>query len=269
MELILLRQALVLIASGIGSFTDFKTGLINDWITLPLIVIGILLNLIFFDLNALLLGVIVFVIGFISYYLGKIGGGDVKLFTGMALVLPFFEGKIFVLSALFFAAISSTMFYSVFYSIKYFQKGIDFELIKKKTPMILITIIVFVFYFWFLTQYSVISIELTAIIFSVILFGLIFFVLEEGIKKEFFLKKINVNKLEEDEVPAPQTLKKLKKLIPLGFKGVIGEKEKQELIKAGINEVFVYRDLPKFGPFIFIGSVLAMILPPLTFLGVI
>ncbi|MBN2127695.1 MAG: prepilin peptidase [Candidatus Diapherotrites archaeon] len=269
MELILLRQALVLIASAVGSYTDFKTGLINDWITLPLIGIGILLNLIFFDLNSLLLGLIVFVLGYGSYYLGKLGGGDVKLFTGMAFVLPFFEGKIFVLSALFFAAISSVIFYSVFYSIKYLRKGIEFELIKKKIPLVLITVLLFVFYFWFVIESSFVSIELTALIFCTVLFGLIFFIFEEGIRKEFFLKKIKTNELEEDEVPAPQTIEEIKKIFPLGFKGVIGKKEKQELIKAGITKVFVYRDLPKFGPFIFIGSVLAMILPPITLLGVI
>ncbi len=266
-EFILIRQALVLIASLIGSYTDYKTGLINDWITIPLIIIGVLLNLVFFDLNALLLGAIVFGTGYLTYYFGKLGGGDVKLFTGIALMLPFFEGKIFILNTIFYAGITSAIFYGIYYSIKYFQKGIDFELIKKKIPTTIFLILIFLIYFLFIIQTKIISIELTLIVFLFIAIGLIFFILEEGIKQSFFLTKIKISELEEDEVITED--EKIKKILGLKFKGIIGEKEKQKLIKEGIREVKVYRNLPKFGPFIFIGTILAMILPPITMLGVI
>ncbi|MFH1695895.1 MAG: hypothetical protein ABH850_05740, partial [Candidatus Micrarchaeota archaeon] len=88
--------------------------------------------------------------------------------------------------------------------------------------------------------------------------------LEKGIKKEFFLKKISLQEMEEDEVIAveftpKETLEKLK----LGFKGVLGEKEKKELEKAGIKELFVFRELPKFGPFIFVGVLINLAFPQL------
>ncbi|MFH1588218.1 MAG: A24 family peptidase [Candidatus Diapherotrites archaeon] len=301
MDLLLIRQICILIASGIGAWTDYKTGLINDWITYPLIALGILLNLIEWNLTGIGFGLLVFVIGFIAYYSGKLGGGDVKLFAGMALMLPFFEGKIFVLSALFFGSIASVLFYGIYFPLKYFRKGIDFELNKKRIQMSLLLFVFLIIYFWFMNSFRIIPIGLLALIFVAVLIGLIFFALEKGIRKEFFLKKVKVAELEEDEVIVLdeeliesiknkqkkgigeksekeklnkeekefEKNKKLKEILSLKFKGVIGEKEKQKLLDAGIQEVFVYRDLPKFGPFIFIGTVLAMVLPPMVLGGLI
>jgi prepilin signal peptidase PulO-like enzyme (type II secretory pathway) len=277
MELLLVRQMAVLISSGIGAWTDYKTGLINDWITYPLIALGLVLNLIEWNLIGIGLGLIVFLIGFIAYYSGKLGGGDVKLFAGIALMLPFFEGKLFVLSALFFGSIASVLFYGMYYPLKYFRKGIDFELNKKRIQMSFLLFVFLIIYFWFMNSFGVVSIEILALVFIVVLVGLMFFALEKGIRKEFFLKKIKVTELDEDEVlvldekliEEQNEIQKIKELLSLKFKGVLGEKEKQKLINAGIKEVFVYRNLPKFGPFIFVGCVLAMVLPSMILGGMV
>ena len=44
-DFFLVRGAAALIASAAGAYTDYKTGLIYDYITYPLIALGILLNL--------------------------------------------------------------------------------------------------------------------------------------------------------------------------------------------------------------------------------
>jgi Flp pilus assembly protein protease CpaA len=272
--ILLLRTAVILIGSLLGAYTDFKTGYIFDKITYPMIAIGILLNL--FELgkeisfenfvNLFSVGITVFILGYAMYWLGKIGGGDVKLFTGIALLLPFEQGifplNIFVLNALILAGISSLIFYGTYYIIKYAMKGIELKENKEGIKKAVSLGILILFYFFMI--YSFGMEKLIIVLLIPLSIALVFIALEKGIKKEFFLKKIPLNEMEEDEVIAmefesKETLEKLK----LGFKGVLGEKEKKELEKTGIKELMVYRGLPKFGPFIFIGVLINLTFPQL------
>ncbi|MBU2476172.1 prepilin peptidase, partial [Candidatus Micrarchaeota archaeon] len=231
--ILLLKQAVILIGSLIGAYTDFKTGYIYDKITYPMIAIGILLNLfelgkeISFEnfMSLFSVGIIVFVLGYGMYWLGKIGGGDVKIFTAIALLIPFEEGifplNIFVLNALIWAGIASLVFYGVYYVIKYARKGINWkenqEGIKKAAGLGILIL----FYFFMIYSFGLGKLILVLLI--PLSISLVFIALEKGIKKEFFLKKISLQEMEEDEVIAveftpKETLEKLK----LGFKGVLG-----------------------------------------------
>ncbi len=270
----LLKTAVILIGSLIGAYTDFKTGFIYDKITYPMIAIGIMLGLFelfqeisvekFIELFGV--GLIIFVLGYGMYWLGKIGGGDVKLFTGIALLIPFESGvfplNIFVLNALIWAGISSLIFYGAYYIVKYARKGIEWkeniEGIKKAIGLG----ILFLFYFFMI--YSIGLEKMILILLIPIVISLIFIALEQGIKKNFFLKKISLKEIEEDEIIAVEfTDKKVLEKLNLGFKGVLGEKEQKELEKTGIKELLVYRDLPKFGPFIFVGVLINLSFPGL------
>ena len=265
---------MILIGSLLGAYTDFKTGYIFDKITYPMIAAGILLNL--FELGKEIsiekflelfsVGILVFVLGYGMYFLGKIGGGDVKLFTGIALLLPFDAGvfplNIFVLNALIWAGISSLVFYGVYYTIKYARKGIklkeNLEGIKKAAGIGILLL------FYFFLIYSMGMEKIIIVLMIPLSISLVFIALEKGIKKNFFLKKIPLKEMEEDELIAfefeeKNTIKKLN----LGIKGILGEKEKKELEKAGIKEIFVYRNLPKFGPFIFVGVLINLAFPEL------
>ena len=254
--ILLLRQAVILIGSFLGAYTDYKTGFIFDKITYPMISIGVLLNLFElgkeFSLENFLelfgVGIAVFALGYLIYWLGKLGGGDVKLFTGIGLLIPFGEGifplNIFVLNALIWAGISSMIFYGTYYVLKYARKGIDLKEnsdgIKKAVGLGILIV------FYFFLVYSAGLEKLIFILLIPLGIALIFIGLEKGIKKEFFLKKISLNQIEEDEVIAVEfTEKKVLDKLKLGLKGLIGKKEKQELEKQGIKELFVYRNLPK------------------------
>jgi Flp pilus assembly protein protease CpaA len=271
---LLLREAVVLIGTFLAAYTDYKTGYIFDKITYPMIAIGILLNAFelgkdisiekFFELFSV--ATIIFFIGYLLYFLGKIGGGDVKLFTAIGLLLPLEKGifpfNVFVLNSLILAGISSLTFYGVYYILKYARKGIDLkensEGIKKASALALLTA------FYFFMVYSVGMQKLVLVLVVPLSIALIFIALEKGIKREFFLKKISLQEIEEDELIAiefqeKETLKKLN----LGLKGIIGEKEKNELKKLGVKELMVYRNLPKFGPFIFVGVLINILFPGL------
>ncbi len=272
--ILLLRYAVILIGSLIAAYTDYKTGYIFDKITYPMIAVGILLNLFELGIEVSLekflelfsVGIIVFALGYAMYFLGKIGGGDIKLFTAIALLLPFETGifplNIFVLNSLIWAGITSLLFYGVYFVLKYARKGIiwkeNIEGMKKAVGLGVLIL------FYFLMVYYAGMEKLILVLLIPMAVALIFIALEKGIKKNFFLKKISIEKMEEDELIAVEFEKKetLEKL-NLGLKGVLGEKEKKELQKAGVKELLVYRDLPKFGPFIFVGVLINLVFPQL------
>jgi len=262
-EFLLLREILVLLGAALASYTDWKDGLIYDKITYPMIAVGVLLNLIEFNWTAFSYAAAVFVVGYILYYSGKIGGGDVKLFTGITLLLPVLNGFPFILSVMFIAAVAAIIGLSSYYVLSYARKGIK---LKENLQGIIragVLGLAFVIYFYMLVfQLRIVTIEYMLILFIPMFFGLLFLAFERGIKKEFFLKKIKFNDLEEDDLVALEFLDvKLKKKLNLKFKGVIGEKEKEKLKEMKVKEILVYRDMPKFAPFIFLGIVVVLAKP--------
>ncbi len=261
-ELLLLREIAVLIAGGAAAYSDFKTGYIYDRISLPLIGFGVLANLFEMRLEWILFGAIIFAIGYVFYITGKFGGGDVKLFTGIALALPFYGGSFYMLNVLLFAALSATVFYSAFYLSKYFRKGADFALNRGGMLKAGAMLMAVAAYFYVLSSWGLVNGNFVPLFGVPVVLALAFIAFEKGIKKEFFLKKIKIKEMEEDEIIAYEFLGgKEKKIFGEGFRKVFGEKDAQRLEKLGVKEVLVFRDLPRFGPFIFFGMVLALAFP--------
>jgi Flp pilus assembly protein protease CpaA len=261
-ELLLIRQALILIFLTIASYTDIKERLIFDTVTYPAIAIGILLNLWQQDFFGIGIGLIVFGVGYIVYYTGKIGGGDVKMYAALAFLLPYFGGEPFVASVLVLATLSSVVILSAWYVGKYFKTGIDFEYNKQNMMKAAGLGIVLTAYFAIMLNLETL-LPLTAIVIGIpVLFGLVFVAFEKGIRKTFFLKTMKLAQLDEDEVVATEFLDdKTNQLLGLKIKGVLGEQEIQKLKTAGIESVPVYRDLPPFAPFTLIGTGLAFLYP--------
>jgi Flp pilus assembly protein protease CpaA len=260
----LAQTAVLLIGTLMGAATDYKTGYIYDWITIPMIVIGIGLSAIAGQWNNLIIGAAVFAALYIFYWAGKIGGGDVKIFTAIALLNPFNNYE-FLLSAAFFAALGAIVFYSTYYVLKYSKNGINWKENKSGLKQAMLLGIFLIAYFTIGTIYGVLN-KLSILALGFPLFcGLVFFAFQKGIRKKFFIKKISVSKLEEDEViSVEENSEKVLKIFKLGgamAKGVIGEKEIAKLKKAGVKSVYVLRGLPPFGPFIFIGTALAIAVP--------
>ena len=262
--LFLLRVAAVLLGTAIAAYTDAKTGLIPDKATYGMIALGVVFNLIEFDPNLFIVPVVVFAVGFALYWLGKIGGGDVKLFTGIAMLVPFLEGNVFVVHVLLAAALLSIVFYSTYYTVRYFRKGISFEENKQgifKAGLLLVMMTAYLYYVYTAGFMGTVP---AALFYIVVLFALVFISLEKGIKKNFFLKDVSIEKLEEDEVIAEEFLKdSLKEKLALKGKGILGEKEIAKLKEAGIKIIPVYRNMPPFAPFILLGCVAILSMPEL------
>lgn len=265
-----IRALIAIIASLIGAYTDFKTGFIYDKITYPLIVLGIIFNAWeiiatgaslnnFISLFAP--AIVVFAIGYLFYFTGKIGGGDVKIFSGLALILPTINGEIFVVNVLLFSVLIASVCISLYFLAKYAKKGIDWKENTKSIQKAFLFAILLIAYFFFLSQFGLRNLTLIVLIIPLFL-ALLFLALEKGIRKNFFLKWIALNEIEEDEIIAEDFLEEeMRKKLNLGFKGLIQPKDAEKLMQLGIEKLPVYRNLPRFGPFIFFGVLLAILIP--------
>ena len=255
----LIQQLVLLLGGTTSAITDAKTGYIYDWITIPMIIFGIILSLLQMQLTNLITGAIVFGLLYITYKFGKIGGGDVKLFAAIALLNPY-NDYYFLITTLFFAAMGAMMFYSIYYFIKYLRKGINVSENKKGIEKAIIFGVIIIAYFGILLFKNFISLPVAQMLATPILLGLLFVAFQEGIQRNFFEKKILVKKLEEDEVIA-EGRNSSKILELLKGKQLLGENEIKLLKKNKITSVYVLRELPPFGPFILLGIILALTQP--------
>ncbi|HLC36403.1 MAG TPA: A24 family peptidase [archaeon] len=263
-DLTLIRIFLLVLGSALASYTDLKTGLIYDKITYPMIALGLVFTLISENLAPnLLLGAIVFAVGYFLYFTGKIGGGDVKLFTGITLLMPFFNSKIpFVLSTVFYSGLISVVILSIYYVIKYAGKGIDFKYNQRGMIKSSLLGVAFLVYFIVLSRFAFFPLQSLALLAVPLFFGLIFFALEKGIRKEFFVQRIPLKELEEDEIIAWDFVdSKLKEALDFKGKNILGKKEINKLAEMDLTEIEVYRNLPKFAPFIFFGVLFSLLYP--------
>ena len=252
----------MLVALAIASYTDTKKGLIFDWLTIPMILVGLTLNFIETEFLGIAVSAAVFFIGYLVYYAGKIGGGDVKLFTGASMLLPFFGGEPFVLSLAFVASITSVLALSVFFLAKYFRKGISFKENREGILKATLAAGIIAVYFGAMIGLGYLK-PGTAIVLGIpTALGLVFVGLEKGLRKNFFLQKVKLGELEEDEIIATDFLEETtRKELNLRIKGVLGKKEIEKLKSIGVKEVPVYRSLPPFAPFAFIGAIAVFLKP--------
>jgi preflagellin peptidase FlaK len=93
----LITAMVAIVACLYASYSDLKSGIIPNKLTFPLIAIGLVLNGIYAFLMgevwiivvcAVVTGII-FALGYLLWKMGAWAGGDVKLFTALAALLPF------------------------------------------------------------------------------------------------------------------------------------------------------------------------------------
>ena len=94
----LICTIIALVACLYASYTDLKSGIIQNKLTFSLICLGIVLNTVYafiindiwFIVIGLMFTAVIFALGYIFWKLGAWAGGDVKLFTALAALLPFY-----------------------------------------------------------------------------------------------------------------------------------------------------------------------------------
>jgi Flp pilus assembly protein protease CpaA len=271
MELLLWREIVLLLGTLLAGIVDLKTGFIYDWISYPLIGLGLLFNILEFGFGIELvkifgLGFLVFFLGYILYYYGKIGGGDVKLFTGVFLLLPFFHGQIFLLNVLVWAAVLALLALPAYYLAKLFLGGKKIKIKKEDKNYALLIMVLFLIYSALTYYYRLFSLWKLFVLALAVLIVCFFVLFKTEINKRFFVKRISLKEIEDDEVVALDFMGEMQRtnfLRLFGERRVFGPDDKKKLEKLKFKEIYVYRGLPRFGVFVFFGILIALTLPDL------
>ena len=88
MEYYFANIIIITIALLMASYFDIKRKEIPNFITYPLIIIGFVYSLFPWTFPNLILAIIFFGVGYYLNSKGLLGGGDVKLITGIILLTP-------------------------------------------------------------------------------------------------------------------------------------------------------------------------------------
>ncbi len=94
----LISIIIAVLACVYASYSDLKNGVIKNKLTFPLIAIGIILNAVYvftttnilLFIGGVIVTVVIFALGYAFWKIGAWAGGDVKLFTGLAALIPFY-----------------------------------------------------------------------------------------------------------------------------------------------------------------------------------
>ncbi len=269
--------ALALVLTSIVAYTDYKTGYMPDRYTHSMIVLGALILPFYQGFSAALpyyaIAALVFGVSFLFYIFGQLGGGDVKLFTGMSLLIPTYPLTLksfgfnpviapypFIISVFFLAAVLAMIFVSGNYLAKLYK---DRKRVKDFNAKSLKGLL-----------YAVMTLPLTilwafmnpnmAIIGLPLAIGAFALAFKTDILRLYVVKKKLVSKLNDDDVVALELLSKsMKKKLGLGSRKTFLEMELKDLKKrakkAGVKEILVQEYLPKFGPYILAALILNLI----------
>ncbi len=231
----------------IAAYTDYKSGYIYDYITYPMILMGIILSIIDNTiLSSLLTALTIFAVGYPIYNLGKIGGGDIKLFMGIGALLPLYSGHILILFVVLFSSVIGAMFYGI--------KTIFIISRNRPKGYIFVKIISILISCLFAYAFNKLYISIIAFIFCYVCIFNIFY---KNHIESSYIKEIKLEELLEDDIADLSFMSKAKS-VPL-------DKDLYTEIKSTYPKDFkikVYRDLPIFGPSIFVSVIICLFIMP-------
>lgn len=282
-----IRVLAVLIGTGAAAWQDFKTSFIDDRIVLSMAALGLLLNFATLDASfvwsALWVPLLLAVVGYFMYRAGQLGGGDVLLFIGIALLLPQWPAGLqnwlaasvwgvgsFVSSALQLSARVGTVFpffASVFVAASLFGligSSVQFAGLLLKTkkklapnlPLLAVSLLAFAALAAFVASSGAAP---RGMLVMAVLLGIpaVFLTaFREQILRDVITVRVPVSKMLSEDVVATEVLPALL-VKKYGIERVATEKQMalfRKLNKNGVlTRVPVYHHLPRFAPYVLAG----------------
>ncbi len=276
MNPIAINLAIAIVGMGVAAYWDYKTGIVPDKLSHLMIILAAVLVPLTFPgkiLTTYALGGIVFGLGFLLYSFGQIGGGDVKLFTAISLLIPFYPEILtktlpsfgiepviplypFVASVFVFAGIIGPMFIS---SLKFHlkirrkRKKIKNFQSKLKKGLLLSSLVIPLAVIWgfFSLGFLVLFIPM-AITLSLIPF-------KKDIVRVFYSEEKAIQKLNDDDVLALENIEEEKKdelgLWRKTFTPPEIRKIKERAEEKGYEKVKVCEGMTRFVPYLFVSLI--------------
>ena len=267
-----LSYLIAIVGTGISAYFDTKTTFIPDWLTHSMIILGAILLFFQYDITTSLyyiaISAIVFILGFIVYTLGQLGGGDVKLYTALTLLVPEFHSFYHfitppyppIVSIFFASSLIGVFFISLSQIYKIWRDRMRISEFWKKLSVGIIGAVLILAVSLFLVFIS----PGAVLLFIPVSLGLLVFPFKDDIIKLYVLEKKPVSKLTEDDIIAIDEIPEDKrKELGIGIRKTYLNAElkvlKEKAEKVGIDYVYVYENLPTFGIYIFLGLLFVLL----------
>ena len=294
----IIRILIALGGTGLAAVQDYKTSFIDDKIVFSMIGAGAILTLATLDETLITytfgIAAAIFVFGFLMYRRGQLGMGDVLLFVGLQLLLPFqpaitanllptgtqvfsiaaFEGMVSPNSPLFvsFNIVKHfTLFITVFMLSSYFAAvGTTISYAwklrgKKLRPNKLylgVSSALGLAMLFFLV--GTFGLTLFTLLFIFLLVGMVFFVsFKDQLMREVIVRKLSIKEFEDEDVLYLEGMSQ-RLVKKYGLQRVLTKKEVAKLRKLQkaerVSKFPVLKDLPRFGPYILAGLIATLVL---------
>ncbi len=274
----IIKIAIILIGTAYAAYRDHKTTIIPDYVNYPLLALGTIFLFLQFPLARALesfgIAVGIFCIGLVLYFAGQFGGGDVKLFTALALFLPTYPtiiqeiiplGQVnppypFVVSIFFLSAVIAVFVISIDYLEKIWEDKKDIKKFKEKVMKGagFIALLIPLFVIW-----SIISTRML-FLFPPMALGSFLLAFKKDLLERYVSKDKKVSKLTEDDVISLELIDEDKKeKLELGMSKTMPDSKLDELKEKArehdIKKIKVNENLPTFGPFILVSLIVNLV----------
>lgn len=284
-----LRVVVALLGTAFAAYEDALTSYINDRLMFTMSFAGLLFAFLSYDFDLIVFSafgaLVIFLIGYLLYKTGQLGGGDVFLFIGLHLLLPvvplgflgafqdfmgldYFSYAIgavsivgfpFVFSVFVASSVLAMVGTSLFYFWKLFSKGFSPKLdwVKGGAAMFFAFVVM-----WFLNtvfEFSLVQNAFFVVLFSSAAF-LTFF--KTQIEQEVLIKFVPIKDVEDEDILVLEKLDK-KLVKEYGLEKVLTEGQVKLLKRIQkekrINRFPVYKNLPRFGPYVLFGLIASLL----------
>ncbi len=258
------RIAIAILGTCAATYYDiFNNRNVPDNLLYAFLIIAFLTNLLFLDMDILIyacaLTGVFFLLGFILYRSGQIGGADLFVICSITLLLPIHPS--FLQTPFNYPLILSTLLYSgaafAIFSLIFFTNLIRKTKKAKPNYLYLVLIIPYLIFTYIFISAPFFS-PVYFFIASLLLLSSIFFLVFRDAINEAVIAKVPLSKITDEDVLVKEKMEPLMKKLKIG--PVLGEDEMKKLKKAKVKEVWIYATLPPFLPFLLIGLILSIFL---------
>ncbi|HEV8289388.1 MAG TPA: A24 family peptidase [Candidatus Norongarragalinales archaeon] len=294
MNLEIIRLIVAIGGTAIAAYQDGKTSFIDEKLLYGMAGVGFLLNLLTFDWSFISwsvgLAIVILAAGYFAYKSGQFGGGDVWLFAGIALLLPYYPQELgqwlqvfwmntspTIASAHLFASSLSQYGYplvlgifvssaaialmgsTVQYGIKMKEMRVKLKPDYPSLAVALVIGLVALFVFNFLQKTNAIqSLVLLAIVVPAVFLS----AFKRQIMEEIIIQKVPLKEFEDEDVIVtdliPKRIVEKFKIERVATKEVMKRLREVEK-KEGMHKFPVCKGLPRFGPYVLVALVLTLL----------
>lgn len=277
MEFAMLRFAICLIGCAGATYYDlFNRRNVPLWLTYSLVALGALFTLASLNMNVIVssgfVALVIFVMGYLLYRTGQIGGADVLIFVSIALLVPEAPESIYLKaqSQLGFPFVVSVFVLSGILAVfGIFLRYVPLALydllrgakVKINTLQIVFAAATLLFYAIFLYYLNgIVELpQIQLIVFAaVVVCATSLFALKDHISDKYLIRMINISQIDEEDILAVESMDP-KVVSKYKLDRLLTPKEIEKLKKIGKNKKFpVYTNMPVFMPYVLLALVVAL-----------